>query len=250
MPRFFVKTEQISNGNVTVTGDDAFHISRSLRMAVGEHITVCDTNGMEYDCVLEAFSESVTARIVSEKPTNAEPPFFATIWQALPKGDKLDSIIQKSVECGASEIRIFESKHCIAKAEPKSESKKAERRKRIANEAAKQCGRGILPEVFPTVKFDQMLEEAAKADIPIFCYEGETAQRLGAVIKKRCAELHNAIKPTISIVIGPEGGFSPEEAELARSRGMLITGLGNRILRTETVASFVLGALVYDFELG
>ncbi len=250
MPRFFVPPTQISNETVNIKGDDAFHISRSLRMAAGEHITVCDMNGKEYDCVLETFSDSVTARIASEKRCETEPPFYAVVWQALPKGDKLDSIIQKSVECGASEIRLFESKHCIVKSDQKSEAKKLDRRARIAYEAAKQCGRGIIPKAFSPVSFDNMLAEAARADIPVFCYEGECTEKLGTILKAKRSELCGKEKPTISIVIGPEGGFSREEAERAKAMGLFLTGLGNRILRTETVASFVLSALVYEFELG
>ena len=234
MPRFFVPSAQINNGTVTIVGDDAFHISRSLRMAAGEHITVCNMLGIEYDCVLEGFSDSVTARIISEKPCETEPPFYAIVWQALPKGDKLDSIIQKSVECGASEIRLFESKHCIVKAEPKSEAKKSERRSRIAAEAAKQSGRGIIPKTVSPVSFDNMIAEASRSDIPIFCYEGGSTEKLGALLKAKKQSLSGKDTPTVSIVIGPEGGFSPNEAEKASAAGMLMAGLGKRILRCET----------------
>jgi len=250
MPRFFVDPSQISKGSVQIKSDDAFHISRALRMAAGEHITVSDMNGTEYDCVLESFTDTVTARIVSENPSDTEPPFYATVWQALPKGDKLDSIIQKSVECGVAEIKLFESKNCIAKSDPKSESKKSERRNRIAYEAAKQCGRGTLPRVSSPVSFDTMLENAKKADIPIFCYEGSGTEKLGLILKEIKDKLQENVRPTVSIVIGPEGGFSSDEAERARKAGLIPSGLGKRILRTETAAAFVLGALVYEFELG
>ena len=250
MPRFFVSPEQINDNTVTVSGDDAFHISRSLRMAAGEHITVCDTLGYEYDCILESFSENVTASIVSKQLCETEPPFWTTVWQALPKGDKIDSIIQKSVECGASEIRLFESKYCIVKSDAKSDQKKSERRQRIALEAAKQCGRGILPKVVSPVSFESMIKEASLADIPIFCFEGENTLGLGSIIKAKKQELGSHKKPTVSIVIGSEGGFSEGEAEIAKKHGMLMAGLGKRILRTETVSTFVLGALVCEFELG
>ena len=185
MPRFFVTASQIQNGNVKISGDDAFHISRSLRMAVGEHITVCDMAKTEYDCVLESFGEDVVARIVSQRQCNTEPPFRATLYQALPKGDKLDSIIQKSVECGVSEILIFESERCIVKSDAKADAKKSERRNRIASEAAKQCGRGILPKVKGTVRFSDAIEEASKATLPLFCYEGDGTLPLGKVIKEK-----------------------------------------------------------------
>ena len=249
MPRFFVTASQIQNGNVKISGDDAFHISRSLRMAVGEHITVCDMAKTEYDCVLESFGEDVVARIVSQRQCDTEPPFRATLYQALPKGDKLDSIIQKSVECGVSDILIFESERCIVKSDAKADAKKSERRNRIASEAAKQCGRGILPKVKGTVRFSDAIEEASKATLPLFCYEGDGTLPLGKVIKEKRPLIEGDREPTVSIVIGPEGGFSKKEAELAIDSGMIPIGLGKRILRTETAAAFALAALVYEFEL-
>lgn len=249
MPRFFVTSSQIENGKVTISGDDAFHIARSLRMATGEHITVCDMSKTEYDCVLESFGENVVAAIISEKQCNTEPPFKATVYQALPKGDKLDSIIQKSVECGASEIVLVESERCIVKSDPKSEDKKTDRRNRIASEAAKQCGRGLLPNVSRPIRFSEAVERASKAALPLFCYEGDGTKPLGKVIKDLISTVNDSNGITVSIVIGPEGGFSKKEVELAINAGMIPVGLGNRILRTETAASFALSALVYEFEL-
>lgn len=250
MPRFFVRSTQIENGVVTVTGDDAFHISRSLRMAVGEHITVCDMQRKEYDCVLERFDEGrVDARILSESRCDTEPPFYASLFQALPKGDKLDTVIQKSVECGVSEITLFESERCIVRADRSNESKKFDRRSRIAFEAAKQCGRGIIPAIKPTVSFKEAISQAVKADIPLFCYEGDDTIPLGKALRKYMLDKTSESTPCISIVIGSEGGFSKAEAEYAISAGMIPVGLGKRILRTETAATFVLSSLVYEFEL-
>ncbi|MBO7341513.1 MAG: 16S rRNA (uracil(1498)-N(3))-methyltransferase, partial [Clostridia bacterium] len=174
MPRFFVTSQQIENGVVTLVGDDARHISRALRMAAGEHITVCDMARTEYDCELVAFlPDCVQARVLSSKESATEPPVHITLYQALPKGDKLDSVIQKAVECGVSRIIPFESERCVVRAKPEAEAHKTERRARIALEAAKQCGRGSLPEVLPTVQFEQMLQRAAEADMVLFCYEGD-----------------------------------------------------------------------------
>ncbi len=245
MPRFFVPADRISDTTVTIVGDDAFHISRSLRMAAGEHITVCDMQGHEYDCRLVGFGTEVTAEVLSVTESLTEPPFSATVWQSLPKGDKLDMVVQKSVECGASGISLFESEHCIVRYDRASDSKKAERRERIAAEAAKQCGRGIIPTVSSPVSFDEMLKRASSADLPLFCYEAEGTVPLGRLLDGAKLPEH----PSISIVVGPEGGFSHNEAERARSAGFLMVGLGPRILRTETVAAFVLGALVCKFEL-
>ncbi len=248
MPRFFVDKENICDGIVTLLGDDAHHISRSLRMAVGEEITVCDMQGCEYSCVLSQFlPDRVTARVLSQAKSETEPPFCAMLYQGLPKGDKLDSIIQKSVECGVFSITTFISERCIAR-EGSNEDKKLARRARIAHEAAKQSGRGMIPEIKPTVSFKEAVKEAARADIALFCYEGEGTEPLSRVLKKKRAEQCGG-EPTISIMIGSEGGFSTAEAEYAAEQGLIPVGLGRRILRTETASSFVLGCIVYEFEL-
>ena len=255
MPRFFVRKDQIVDGMVTVTGDDAHHISRSLRMAAGERITVCDMQKNEYECELTAFlSDRVQAKVLSCVPSDTEPPYLVRVYQALPKGDKLDSIIQKSVECGASELILFESERCIARAKDGSEEKKTERRNRIALEAAKQSGRGVIPTVKPTVSFKEAVAQAAQADIPLFCYEGDGTQPLASVLrqaKSAWKKTHTVAGelPTVSVVIGSEGGFSQAEAQAATDAGLYPVGLGKRILRTETAAAFVLACLVYELEL-
>jgi 16S rRNA (uracil1498-N3)-methyltransferase len=251
MPRFFIRKEQISDEIVQIVGDDAHHIARSLRMAVGEHITVCDMQRSEYDCVLTEFIDDtkVLARILSERRMDTEPPFVAHLYQALPKGDKLDTIIQKAVECGVATITPFESERCIVRCKPDQEDKKTQRRSRIAAEAAKQCGRGCLPEVFPTVSFQRVLEQAGKADIPLFCYEGDATLPLKSVLRERLAAVSGSDAPTVSIVIGSEGGFSSTEAKAAEQAGFFMVGLGKRILRTETASGFVLSCLVYETEL-
>ena len=254
MPRFFVQRGQIENDTVTLTGDDAHHLSRSLRMAVGERITVCDMQKTEYECELEAFlPDRVLARVLTAVPSDTEPPYLAEVYQALPKGDKLDSIIQKSVECGASRIQPFESERCVVRVkDAASEAKKTERRARIATEAAKQCGRGSLPEVLPTCSIDEAIARAAKAGLALFCYEGDEVEPLPAVLRRYRADLvkKTDFLPRISIMIGSEGGFSRAELERAKAAGMHPIGLGKRILRTETAASFVLACLVYELELG
>ena len=138
MPRFFVRKEQIENGIVTLLGDDAHHISRSLRMAAGERIVVCDMQKTEYSCTLVEFlPDRVLARVDAETKCDTEPPFEARLYQALPKGEKLDTLIQKSVECGVSMITTFNSERCIVK-EKGDEENKLRRRNKIALEAAKQ----------------------------------------------------------------------------------------------------------------
>ena len=205
---------------------------------------------MDYQCELTAFlPDRVCAKILESRSTETEPPYEAVVWQALPKGEKLDSIIQKSVECGAHEIALFESERCIVRVKDSDRDRKGDRRNRIALEAAKQCGRGIIPKVAPPVSFAEAVKEAAKADLAIFCYEGEGTDPLPQILRDFRADRAEKKLPSVSVMVGSEGGFSKEEAEHARSAGMRLAGLGKRILRTETAAAFVLGCLSYELEL-
>ena len=249
MPRFFIRANQIEDGVVTLLGDDAHHISRSLRMAAGECITVCDMQKNEYECELTDFlPDRVLAKILETRQSDTEPPYHAIVYQALPKGDKLDSVIQKAVECGASEITTFESERCIVRAKGENESKKVERRQRIALEAAKQSGRGIVPAVNATISFSEMCRRAAEADIALFCYEGDGTEPLPVALGKAVAKIDKE-NPTIALIIGSEGGFSLAEAQKICSLGILPVGLGKRILRTETASGFALACLVYALEM-
>ncbi len=253
MPRFFVSEDQFSDDTVILTGEDAHHIARSLRMAAGEHITVCDPYSVEFDCELISFEQDkrVVAKILSKRPSQSEPPYGAYLFQALPKGEKFDSIIQKAVECGVHEIIPFQSSRCIAKAKADGEAEKTKRRCRIAAEAAKQSRRGRLPRVVPTVSFKEMLRQASACDVCLFCYEGEGTESLASILQSEQVKqlLSKNAWPKIAIVVGSEGGFSPEEAAEAKAAGMQMTGLGKRILRTETAAPFVLSCLVYGLEM-
>lgn len=246
MPRFFVPSEDITNTSITVRGNDAHHISRALRMAVGDRITLCDSRGCEYDCVLKTFAEGqVVADIVSVRQQDTEPPYRLVLYQALPKGDKLDTVIQKSVECGVSRIVPFESERCVVRVKPEAEEKKRERRQRIALEAAKQCGRGVLPEVTATLGFEAMLQDAANADLVLFCFEGEGTVPLPRLLREHPVPTGGVI----ALIVGSEGGFSLAEAARITAEGFLPTGLGKRILRTETAPIFALACIAAVLEL-
>ena len=247
MPKFFIDKSQIEDNIIKITGEDSHHISRSLRMAVGEKITVTDNEAIEYDCVLEVFGDGyVLAKIEGSRFSEAEPSVRVHLYQALPKGEKLDFIIQKSVECGVYDITPFESERCIAKVKGDSEDRKTDRRNKIALEAAKQCGRGIIPKVHPTISFDSMMQKSTSADAVLFCYEGDGTLPLGIVLKelRKSREIND-----LSIIIGSEGGFSASEANAMKEHGALMIGLGKRILRAETAAIMALSCLVYEFEL-
>ncbi len=250
MPRFFVRQERISNGSISIIGEDAHHIARSLRMAAGDEITVCDMQGNEYTCQISTFDDDkeVVAEILSQKKSENEPNAFITLYQALPKGDKLDTIIQKAVECGASKIVPFQSERCVVKIKNDNEDKKKERRQRISAESAKQCGRSVIPEVCSSIGFKEALNLAKESDMILFCYEGDGTASLGEILKNVCADKSTAPK-SIAIFVGSEGGFSINEAELAKESGAIMTGLGKRILRTETASGFVLACLVCFLEL-
>ena len=246
MPRFFIRQNQIEvNENekiITITGDDAHHISRSLRMASGEVIEVCDMQKNLYTCELFDFSEgNVKARVLEQGQTDTEPPRFIRLYQALAKGDKMETIIQKSIECGACEIVPFSSERCVVKIDKKDEGKKIDRWQKIAEGAAKQSGRGIIPQVKGVLTFGELLKDLDGT--VLFCYEGEDTQTIKQALKnvKKSGD--------VSIIIGSEGGFSQREAELLKENGAISVGLGKRILRCETAPTFALACICYEIEL-
>lgn len=242
MQRFFVSADAFDGKSVIIKGDDAFHISRSLRMKKGEQISVCLPDMTLLTCELSKFYTSeVVADVISSEKCLAEPPCRVHIYQALPKGDKLETVVQKAVECGAYSITPFVSERCIAKTGD-SFAKKLERLNRISLEAAKQCGRGIVPEVRQILSYSEMLKEASLCELPLFCYEAEGTKPIGELLKKNVSD--------IAVIVGSEGGFSQKEADDARDNGLLLTGLGNRILRCETAPLFVLSCLSLYYELG
>ncbi len=248
MPRFFVKASQIGvrddgQKTVLIVGDDASHITKSLRMKAGESVCVCDMARREYECAVVSVGEEVLLAVTDERECDTEPPYYATLYQALVKGDKFDTVVQKAVECGVSRIVPYISDRCVVRLTKKDCEKKRLRWQRIAAEAAKQCGRGIIPDVASLLTFDEAVEEAGKADIPLFCYEGESMKSLPQVLSA------NRDKKTVSILIGSEGGFAVSEAQKAVDGGLESVGLGKRILRTETASGFVLACLSYELEL-
>lgn len=248
MPRFFISVSQIGcrddgSKTVLVMGDDAAHITRSLRMKPGEAVTVCDSAGHEYFCTVRSVGEMVALDVMSEGECLSEPPYRAAVYQALVKGDKFDTVVQKAVECGAFRIVPFISSRCIVRLDKKDAAKKVARWQRIAEEAAKQCGRGMIPEVSPLMTFEEAVRDAATCDLPLFCFEKENGMSLsGAVDRAKKTD-------SIALMIGSEGGFSDAEAETAARLGMTSVSLGHRILRTETASSFVLSCLSYALEM-
>ena len=244
MPRFFLSAPMAVGETVTLTGDDAKHISYSLRMAVGEEVTLLDGEGGVFRARLSALNgTTVEAEIVSALPAKAESPVRIHLYQAYPKSDKLETIIQKAVELGASAITPFESERCVKRPKADKIAHLTERHNRIAKEAAGQSGRDRLPTVYPPISFEEMLKEAARFPLCLFCYEGEGTRS----VKEICASHKDARE--IAVVIGSEGGFSTKEAQAAAEVGLSMTGLGNRILRCETAPLYALSALSFFYEL-
>lgn len=246
MPRFFLPPaafEGASAGDiVTIIGDDARHISLSLRMRVGDAVTLCNGAGIEYDGTLVSLAPTaVEVEITAPRTSTREMPVRVTLYQGLAKGDKMDTIIQKAVELGVTRVVPVTTARCIMKMGDNPD-KKIARWQKIAGEAAGQCGRGILPEVTAPVTFWEAVAMAAKDSLSLFCYE-----ELGKTLPLSVL-LPDAPPRTISFFVGPEGGFDPREAEAAETAGVRLCGLGPRILRTETASGYVLAAISIRYE--
>ena len=242
MPRFFVTKEMIPDGFATISGNDAYHIGRSLRMAVGDEIYVSDGEGKEYLAKLTKIrDDECIAEILSES-ASSEPEMSITLYMAYPKGDKLETVIQKAVELGATRIVPFESSRCIKRPKADKVAKQGERLSKIAEEAAKQCGRSIVPEVSLPLSFSAMLMDASSAELKLICYEKESDLSIKSLLSETRPK-------SIAIIIGCEGGFSPEEVEEAINVGCHSVTLGKRILRCETAPSAVLSMILYQYEM-
>ena len=244
MPRFFTPSDNFDGSTVKITGDDARHIARALRMAVGDKVAVCDMQGREHLCRLTKIrDEECECEILESRDGHTESPVHITLYMGYPKGDKLEFVIQKAVELGASRIVPFESSRCVKRPKGDKIEKQTARLQRIAEEAAKQCGRARLAEVAQPISFAKAIEEASNADLPLFCYEGDGTCSMKSILsEKQDAE-------TVAIVVGCEGGFSIEEADAAIKKGLISTSLGPRILRCETAPIYALSCISFVYEL-
>ena len=243
MRRFFVEPENI-NDNIAHILEDARHITSVLRMETGNNVILFDGTGYEYTAILTQIdTKECLAEIYEKKFSEQEPRFDVIIFQGIPKSGKMESIIQKSVELGVSEIVPVALDRCVAKIEKgKKEEEKLKRWNKISVEAAKQCGRGKIPVVSKSVTINEALERMKNTDISIMPYEvlgHEGEKNLKYILKEKEFK-------TISILIGSEGGFTDSEAEKAKDAGVRLVGLGKRILRTETVASTMLSIIMYE----
>ena len=237
MPRFFKELLAPASVGETIVLDGAngAHIRRSLRMAVGDAVVVSDGAGLDYDTVIESFDgDAVCLRVRERAENRTEPSLWVTLYQGLPKGDKLEQIIQKSVELGVAEVVPVALSRSIAKVGDKAAQKQA-RWQKIADEAAGQSGRGCLPAVSQPISVDELVRRAASVKT-IVCYEAG-GEPLDLLVSPADAKL--------ALVIGPEGGLAPEEVARLQDAGAHVATLGPRILRTETAPVAALAVLMH-----
>lgn len=244
MHNFFVDENGRQNGCYIISGNDYNHIKNVLRMNCGETFLV-SVNGKSDLCSLESFEgESVIARIIEEDYQNTSLPCKIILFQGLPKSDKMELIIQKTVELGVEEIIPVEMSRCVVKLDDKKKKSKTQRWQSISESAAKQSKRTVIPQVCDAISFKQALKKAAELDHIIIPYENENGMK---ATKEALEQIKSG--DTIGIFIGPEGGFEESEIEAAISAGGKSVSLGKRILRTETAAITAVGMCMLHIEM-
>lgn len=255
MTRLF--TEQILAEDIDTyvfSGEEARYLADVLRMKPGELVTLCDGGRTDFTCrITDITKDHVTVVFDAREPNSTEPPYEAVLYQALVKGDKMDLIIQKGVELGVSKIIPVACSRSIVRIDAKDAEKKTARWQKIAEEAARQCGRGRIPTVGQPVSFAAAVAQAgADSDIVFLPWEGEKSRPLSSVLEGWADTAPLAVipakLPVISFFIGPEGGFDPKEIDIADKAGVRTVTLGRRILRTETAGLAVLSMLIYRLE--
>lgn len=237
MPHFFVD-EEIQSKEYSLYGEDGRHISKSLRMSKGESLTLCSPSGTVHNCVVQDIDgDMVRVDVLSSEISQAEPDVKVTLYQALPKGDKMELIIQKAVEIGVHKIVPMISSRCVSRPDKKSLAKKILRWQKIAKQAAMQSGRGIVPQVGECVTFNEAVKNAKGEKVIFYELGGESVK---TILKDNPSE--------ISMFIGSEGGFSSEEVNLVTENKGRKATLGKRILRAETAPLVGLTLIMYETD--
>lgn len=245
MPRFFIDNGlELNEKQIFIKGEDAHHISRVLRMKENDEIILCDGGGNDYICRIKCINKSekiVDCTVLNIVKTKTESNIDISLYMGLPKSDKMDFIIQKAVELGTKKIVPFVAKRSVARPfDNNNEIKKYNRWKKIAREAAMQSERGVIPNICEIMSFDDAVLDACKSDISLFLYEKEKNLNIKDVFSD------DKIK-SVSIMIGPEGGFEEYEANKAISVNMKSVSLGNRILRCETAPLVAISIVMYQY---
>lgn len=245
MNHFFARGIFEKNGLIRISGDDVNHIKNVLRMKPGDELLISDGEGMDYHCSISAFeTDDVLCRVIDTESSCTEPTVKFYLFQGLPKSDKLEHIIQKSVELGIYEIVPVEMTRSVVKYDAKKQKVKQERWQKIAEGAAKQSHRGIVPEVKSPLGMKQALEYA-KDNLDLILIPYENFKNMAST-----KEVLRSIKPGMKVgfFVGPEGGFDPTEVKAAEESGAVLISLGNRILRTETAPLMLLSVLMFQME--
>lgn len=243
MYQFFVENNQIGEEYIEITGEDVNHIRNVLRMKPGEQVRISNQQGEDYFCEVETIEKDfVSARILYKDHGSTELPVKIYLFQGLPKGDKMELIIQKAVELGVYEIIPVAMRNCVVKLDEKKAANKIKRWQAIAESAAKQSKRSIIPNVHDVMSFQEAAKYASQLDIRLLPYENERGM-------EHTRQVIDSLKKegTLGVFIGPEGGFDKKEIEAVREQVELLS-LGNRILRTETAGMTMLSILLYHLE--
>lgn len=243
MTRFFISSDQIKDNSVILKGEDRHHLLNVLRRGPGDEITVLNGKGEEYLVrITEATTDQVKGEIVRQVERQSEPRLKITLVQSLPKADKFEWILQKNTELGVSRFQPVFTERSNIKLDQSAQGRKLERWNKIIREAAEQSGRQIIPVLEPIRRWSEMLAAYSGAGLVLIPWEGESGQSLKQVLERQ-----PGIPGSVTVLIGPEGGFSLKEVEEAKEKGAIPVTLGPRILRTETAGLVVASALLYHF---
>lgn len=249
MQKYFVSPEQFGEQYIEITGQDAHHITKVMRQKPGDACIVSDGVSREALVQLESIEDKVVRAVIMEhRALDREPSYAITIAQSLPKGDKMELIIQKCTEIGAASFIPFVSERTVVQYDAKKEAKRLERWSKIAKEAAEQSHRNRIPSIEANMSWNELLQSIDSYDLVLFCYENEQRTQLRDVVRpfveRRRAENQEAAR--VLVIVGPEGGFASGEVEQMISQGAQCVGLGRRILRAETAGMLALGCLLYE----
>jgi len=246
MPKFFIESNQINNNTIKIKGEDVNHIANVLRKQIGDELNICNsTTSDNFLCkIIEINKESIICDIIERIENKSDNSPNITIFQGLPKADKMELIIQKCTELGVNEFVPLQMERCVVKLDSKNEAKKIERWQKIAETAAKQCGRNNIPKVENLINIKKLCNLLDKYDIVLVAYEQEKENTLKIKLK----DIKDKKNINIAVVIGPEGGIEASEIEELKDSGAEIITLGERILRTETVGIAMASIIMYELE--
>ena len=244
MYQFFVDDAQIGREFLTITGEDVNHIKNVLRMKAGEKIRISNQQGRDYYCEISEVTDTfVQADILNEDAASTELPSKIYLFQGIPKGDRMETVIEKAVELGVYEIIPVAMKYCVVKLDAKKEAAKVARWQKQAEAAAKQSKRSIIPKIHPVMSYKEAVEYAMQCDVRLVPYENERGMQ-------GTREALSTIKAgtSVSVMIGPEGGFAEDEIAQVKD-SMQVISLGKRILRTDTAGIAVMSMLMLELEM-